>query len=246
MTEEKEEYVLPYQGPRMSKQVEILRAYYILSKQRKDPIGYKEVADLTKISEISISGNNKFFVYCGFLEEVDRKYIPSEQLIEFINRLEWKKEAEAKVILRQMLARTWFFKSLLELMQLKREMSKDEIINDLGAKAGVRRSRSNMWRLNRLFEWIDYAGILLESNDGAYRVAQITRNEATKELPARLPKQSEEIFLTKPGTLIEVEPSIVFAINVTPNTTEEELKQMLELTREYIRKESNDSRKVNR
>ncbi|MBU7047657.1 MAG: hypothetical protein HXS54_14580 [Theionarchaea archaeon] len=241
MTEENEEYILPYQSPQISRQLEILKAYCILSEERKNPVGYKEVSDLTKISEISISGNNKFFVYTGFLEEIDRKYVPSEKLLEFMNKLEWKKEDEAKNILRQMLAKTWFIDSLSRLMQFRGEMSRDDIISELGAKAGVKRSKSNMQRLNRLFEWIEYAEIILESSSDTYKMTQVISRGKSEEKTAKLLGLPERNLPSRSETPIEAVPAVVFAINIKPETTEEELEKMLKLIRRYTDKDLESS-----
>lgn len=100
--EEDNGFILPYQSPQITKQIDILRAYYILSEEGKKTVEYKEIAEAAEISDVLVSGNHKFFMYCGFLESINGGYLPSEQLVEFMNRLEWKKLEEAKKLIRKL------------------------------------------------------------------------------------------------------------------------------------------------
>lgn len=187
--------------------------------------------------DVTVSGNHKFFTYCGFLESIGGDYLPSQQLVEFINRLEWKKLEEAKRLVRKLFENKWFSDHLLKLMKLRGKMTKDEIINELGIRSGVKRSQNNIRRLNRLFEWIKYAEIISESNDGTYELTQIMADEEIKEpLEGSIEKPST-VFVSKIGIPEETEFSLVLAINITPETTREELKKMIELAKECTSKE---------
>jgi len=157
--------------------------------------------------------------------------LPSERLIEFINKLEWKKSEEAKEILRVLLKEKWFSDYLSKLIRLRGKMTRNEIIDELGVKIGTKRSRNVLRRLNRLFEWIEYSEIISESTDNTYELKQIA---ATGEI-----EKSFEESLKKPemfsGAEIEspreAQFLLVLAINITPETTIEELKKMIELAR---------------
>ena len=235
--EEDNDFILPYQSPQITKQIDILKAYYELSEEGKRPVEYKEIAELVGISDVTISGNHKFFTYCGFLENIDGEYIPSEHLVEFINKMEWKKLEEARKLIRKLFEKKWFSDHLLKLMKLRKKMSKDEIINELGIKAGIKRSRNNIRRLNRLFEWIEYAEIISESDDGSYELTQIITNKEIKEPLEGSFEKPNIVSFSKRKILKEIEFPLILAINITPETTKEELKKMVELARGYTNKE---------
>jgi hypothetical protein len=223
------EFILPYQSPQIQKQVEILKAYCILSEERKRPVQYKEVAELVGISDVTISGNHKFFVYCGFLESSNGDYLPSEQLMKLTNRIEWKKLEEARQILRIMFEKKWFSDYLSNLLQSKGEMTKDKIINELGVLIGAKRSQNILRRLNILFEWIKYAGIIHESTDNTYKLNESMAAETNKKPLDESLEKPKTIFVAKTKIPKEIKCSLILAINITPETTREELKNMIEL-----------------
>lgn len=129
-------------------------------------------------------------------------------------------------------------------MKLRGKMSKDEIINELGIKAGMKRSQNNIRRLNRLFEWIEYAEIISESNDGTYELTQIMTDEEIKEPLEESTEKSSIVSVSKKIIPEETKFSLVLAINITPETTKEELRKMIELARECTSKESQKQKKV--
>jgi len=242
--EEDNGFILPYQSPQITKQIDILRAYYMLSEEGKKTVEYKEIAEAAGISDVLVSGNHKFFMYCGFLESTNGGYLPSEQLVEFMNRLEWKKLEEAKRLIRKFFEKKWFLDHLLKLMKSRGKMSKDEIINELGIKAGVKRSQNNIRRLNRLFEWIEYAEIISESNDRTYELTQFITDEEIKEPSEESIERPSIVSVLEKNIPEETEFSLVLAINITTETTKEELRKMIELARECTSKESQKQKKV--
>jgi hypothetical protein len=236
-TEERgNEFILPYQSPKIEKQIEILKAYCILSERGKKPVDYKEVAGLVGISDVIISGNHKFFVYSGFLKSVEGNYLPSDQLMEFINRLEWEKLKEAKKIIRKLFEKKWFFDYITRLLKLRGKMSEDDIINELGAKAGIERSSHYVRRLKRLLEWIKYAEIISESNDDNYELSQMLSD---KEVKKSIEESERTKLISAPRieTSKETEFPLVLAINITPETTKDELKKMIGLAEDYLNEE---------
>lgn len=231
---EEEKSILPYQSPQIESQIEILEAYCTLSGEGRKPIQYGEVAESIGISGVTISGNHKFFTYCGFLESVDGGYRPSDLLIEIVKKLEWKKTEQAKRLIRGMFHKKWFVEFLLEVMKSRNKMSREEIINELGIRSRIRRSKSNLRRLERLFEWIEYAGVVLESKDGIYELNQDIENQETGELTEKSVELCGETAAS--GTRISQENrySLAVVINITPETKREEVMRMIELAEECL------------
>jgi hypothetical protein len=229
-----EKFILPYQSPQIESQIEILEAYCTLSGEGRRPIQYSEVAESIGISGVTVSGNHKFYTYCGFLENVDGGYRPSESLIEIVKKIEWKKTEQAKRLVRGMFLKKWFVEFLLEVMKPGNKMSEERITNELGIRSGVRRSESNLRRLKRLFEWIEYAGIILESKDGIYELNQDIGNQETRESVEKSVEIREEPAVSGARISQENRYSLAIVINITPETKREEVMKMIELAEECL------------
>ena len=128
-------YPLPNAKISLKSQIDLIKAYVVVSNSGREPVNYNSFKSLVDIHPTIISGNNEFFVSIGLIKEVEGKrgyYLPNEQAIKLSNALKWNKQEEVKSILQELLSVTWFWNTTKQLLDYKGSASRDDLLNKLG------------------------------------------------------------------------------------------------------------------
>ncbi|MEM3447789.1 MAG: hypothetical protein QXL25_06955 [Candidatus Bathyarchaeia archaeon] len=163
-----EQQFLPFNQLSLEKQLNILKAYVTYYINERKSAGYKEIAPLVGVSPTMVSGSLKFWVSLGLLIRSDRKYIPSEKLIRFCNKLSWGTQDEAWAVLRDALRDAWFVKRAEMLFTIRSTSSEDELLNSLGSAASILKTPDMKPSLKYLLELLEKAQFIKREEDGAY------------------------------------------------------------------------------
>jgi len=103
---------LPTNRITLKKQFEILRAYGAASGPAGRAVTNKEVAAIVKMAEATVGLGNTFFTDVGWLLRSGDGFVPSADVIAFINAYQWKPDS-ATYRLAPTLSSSWFATLLL-------------------------------------------------------------------------------------------------------------------------------------
>jgi predicted transcriptional regulator len=169
--DEEKNQVLPFDQVGLDKQLDILKSCVAFYSKESKPAGYKEIAPLAKISPPMVSGCLRFWASIDLLQGSGGKYVPTESLIEFCNKLSWGAESEAWAILRNVLSKTWFVKHVEMGFSVAPSMSEEELLRLLGSTAGLPRDKVTLASLRRILELLE-RGQIIKKTDSGYSLDQ--------------------------------------------------------------------------
>lgn len=223
--------------------IAILKAYVTLSPSGNRELKYSDFSKtLLGFNPQYVSGNNKFLESIGILMPGERggRYKPSQATIDFCNNLNWKKDDDAKSLLRKLLRDTWFWKSTKNLLNMREKVSYEDLISELGheARADPTKHRGSLVVLT---DYLNYTGLIKKDDKG-----NITLIEKEKEI--KLPKgeiekkevrgvveekvgekEAEALAQAKEripiGTIMNV--NINIGVEIASDMTEEEIKKKI-------------------
>lgn len=113
--------VLPTDRILFDSQVELLRAFAtVYASNGGNPVTNEQAGDVLtrKLSGSTVSQSNGFFTDIGLLSRADKGgFVPSTEVIEYNNACQWD-EAEARLQLRSVFEKTWFYRCLVPRLQL--------------------------------------------------------------------------------------------------------------------------------
>ena len=229
-------YPIPSAYMSFERHIEVLKAYVIRSKEGKEPVSYRDFGGLT-VSATTVSSNNKFFENLGLIRKAENtigKYIPSETAISICNYLKWKQE-EAKKELLQLVANSWFGNATKNLLEVKEKASRLELIKLLGYESGADPEK-HAPALAVMIDYLTYTGFVRPEGDvfvlGTTGTEQKPVREETKlphnELEPALPKQRT--------TSVGGKPTLQIAILVTPEMSEERIRQVIRICLDEVSK----------
>lgn len=78
-------YPLPSKRISFETQLDLIKAYVVVSKDGKEPVNYNSFKSLVDLHPTVISSNNEFFENIGLIKEVKGKrgnYLPTEEAIK--------------------------------------------------------------------------------------------------------------------------------------------------------------------
>src|SRR5260221_7620359 len=104
--------VLPTDRMILTKQLNLIRCYGVLSGQTKKPIRALEVAETVKMNADTARLANAFFIDVELLTKTDSGFIASTDVLNFAHAYEWHQETAAYKP-APTLERTWFDSVLL-------------------------------------------------------------------------------------------------------------------------------------
>jgi hypothetical protein len=149
--------ILPTDRINFSKQLDILRAFVAASGPSGKVVRNKEVADLVKMMETTISLANSFFTDIGFLRRGDGGFVPAQEVVNYVRAFEWNPE-NASHKLQPLVAASWFSQALMPKASF-RPLEETEAIAVLAEAASAAPAYKN--QLKTLIDYMEAAGLVL-------------------------------------------------------------------------------------
>ncbi|MCD6371832.1 MAG: hypothetical protein J7L39_03895 [Candidatus Aenigmarchaeota archaeon] len=224
-------YPLPRADMSFENEIAVLKAIYEFSNRGKKPITYKDVR-VPKVSPTRISSEFNFLASINLIAQGKKRgeYIPTKEIIEFVNNINWDKETEAKGIIRKILLNTWFGNMTVRLLKVK-ELSLDELISELGKQA-VADPKKDKKGVKRLIEWLKYAEIIDVDNNKVKlkKATQIPQKETKEEIEVSKIIPSEKEKLPE-----SIGINVSFMIKIDPDTKKEEIIKTIKTIKDVLK-----------
>ncbi len=204
---------------------EILKAYVLTSKEGAVPLSYKDFGRLT-VSPTHISANNKFFESIGLISRVEGtvgKYVPTQAGITIQRELTWKRDANARARLAELLKKSWFWESTKNLLSMRGKAALSEIIDQLGYDAGADPAKHKS-SLGVLVEYLLFSQSVVEE-DGLLilrEADQAGKPSADESLPTSIAGPAKPDIL--PSSDVR-DGRIMFGILISPESTEDQIRR---------------------
>ncbi|MCW4009708.1 MAG: hypothetical protein NWF05_03705 [Candidatus Bathyarchaeota archaeon] len=232
-------YPLPDPHLSFEKHIEIIKAYVVISKNGAEGVSYKSFKTSVDISPTSISGNNEFFKDIGLIKEMEGqrgKYLPSEKALKLYNALKWSKDEEIRLILRDLISDSWFWKLADQLLELKGSITRTALKEKLGYESDADPKKHNI-SLNILTEYLIRSGLVSEEDgelsyghefqgENETQLEAITQNQSVPFLPVIKEKRNEKstkLVATKDH------PSIIIGVLINPEMPEEQIRSCVRI-----------------
>jgi len=227
-------FPLPTSGMSFENEIAVLKAIVEFSNRGKKAITYKDVK-IPNVSATRVSSELKFLESVNILKQRDKRgeYLPSQEIIDFVNKLNWGKEAEAKIVLRQLLLNTWFGNLTVKLLNVK-EVSVDELIAELGKEAMADPKRDKK-SVTRLIEWLKYADILEIDENNKVKLKEAIQLPTTVEAE----KQQIESTIGKESK-IAININVSFIIEVNSQTKKEDIVKTIRMIKDALQEIETD------
>ena len=186
----KRKYSLPATSIGFDKELNILKALVEYSEKGNQPVMYKDIKGVAH--ETIVSSELSFFSDAGLAKkEKGSKYLPTKDVIDLINNLNWDDEERAKKILNKILANSWFGDLAIKILKVSGEKSADDLIKELGkeAEGDPEKDRKS---IAKLIDWLKYAEIIEIGDEDIVRLKgnpqieeEIIHKESSKESAKR-------------------------------------------------------------
>jgi len=216
--------LLPNAEVAFNKELEIFKGLVEFSNQGSKYIRSKEIN--IGISPSRISRELKFLESIQLAKsQPGGKYTPMDLCKEFVKYLKWKDYKKAKVILKNIFSNTWFGDFTKKFLEVKNSTTKDQLLKEIGIQCEADPIKDEK-SLRRLIEWMIWTEILKEEK-GKFSLIS-TKILPPKEItPTSKLANSEKIKIESPY-------SIQIVINIAPDTSKQELKNMIKIVKEAL------------
>ncbi|MBT9444416.1 MAG: hypothetical protein IV086_01815 [Hyphomonadaceae bacterium] len=151
---------LPSSRLGFSKQIEVLRAFGILSAGGSATVHYSKAAEMIGAHESNVSTTNPFFVENGFLEKSGNGHLPSSAVLDFSRQHSWNPE-RAPSKLAPLVSKTWFARAILPKLDFRR-LSEEEAIEVLAEECSAEPDAKS--QIRTLIEYLEFSGLLRREN----------------------------------------------------------------------------------
>ena len=153
--------ILPTDRLAFDKQKELLRAFAAeYAANGGQPVTNDKAGEIIGLSGSTISQTNGFFCDVGLLVRSDQGgFVPSNELVEYNNACQWD-ESEARLKLRPIFERTWFYRCLIPRLHLSPQ-SKTICLSVLASESKAQPEHNE--RLLNLISFLELAGVVSES-----------------------------------------------------------------------------------
>lgn len=216
----------------------ILMAYLKAGADRK-AVSYRDASLRSGVSHYTVSKNNKFFAFSGFLtEEAKGRLKLTEKGAKYAQLLDWGKHDEAREQLGEILKECSLVGIILDYSSGRGEVTKDDLRRHIGSVVQVPREARFTVGINALIDMLVFSGLLQEEG-------QMLRRGVEKAVTPQMIEVKRPIT-TKPspfGTFgglevmkspSEVSIPISLTVNITDATDIQKLKQILKAIREEL------------
>jgi hypothetical protein len=145
----------------LSKQLDALRAYAVLSENGTKAVHYTKVAEIIKVHEANVSSMNPFFFESGFIErQQGGGFMPVSAIIDYNRAFSWNPET-AGAKLAPVVSATWFGMAIVRRLQF-RAMTEEEAVEVLASECMA--GPDSRLQLRMLLDYCETAGIVLREN----------------------------------------------------------------------------------
>lgn len=151
---------LPTERIQFSKLLDILRGYAAASGPGGKPVIVKEVADIVKMVESTVSISNAFFTDTGLIIRTASGLLPSQDVLNYHLAYNWNPETAAHKLAPTLRA-TWFGQKLITRLGFKR-LNESEAIQVLAEEANA--SKDYQKNVVLLIDFLEKSGIVLREN----------------------------------------------------------------------------------
>lgn len=214
--------------------IDTIKAYDELSSRGTKALKYSDFKGYVNFSIQYVSGLNKFLEYLGLVERVTGQqghYKPSQELINYSERVEWKQDDEAKKIMANIFNKTWFFESARKAIKLRKDVTQQDLIQILGIDSGA--TQQHKTSLKIVIELLVYANLIYEQ-DGKYFLMDeggvpIKEEETPREEVTTLHQEepSEPKYIPKVTTK-QITAPITINLNIDADMSEEKIDLIFE------------------
>jgi len=208
---------------------------YLKAGADKKGVSYRDASVRSGVPHTIISGNNKFFVYSGFLiEEGKGVFRLTERGTKYAQLLDWGRLEEAKSELRLLLTECSLTKIVLDYVTLNKEVPRDDLGRKIGSIAGVSKAKRFTVGINAIIDMLVFSGLLFEENNMLKR--GVEEIEFPKVMP--LPPSEDRRVYEFPGLILkkpkEVSVPISLTLNISDATDIQKLREILRVIKEEL------------
>lgn len=160
-------YALPTDRLKFQAQVDALRAFAALSKNRQEPVSSEQLAAYLKVAVSTAGLNNVFFVESGLLEKSAKgRYLPTDAVMEFQRKHSFDPQ-QAGAVLKPVLTQTWYADVVRQRL-LFGPADVDDLVKVLADDAGADASFKS--QLESLIDWLALADVIAVAADRQVRI----------------------------------------------------------------------------
>lgn len=185
---------LPTERIQFNKQLDILRAYAAASGGTGKAVTLKEVAELVKMVESTVSISNAFFTDTGLISKTAEGALPSQDVVNYWRAWEWKPETAAHKLAPSLRA-TWFGQRLITRLSFQ-ALTEAEAIQDLAQEAAA--SKEYEKQIGTLVDYLEAGGIVAREN-GTVRLGPTARDGAMTKTDAPTKPAGDREAVPTPG-----------------------------------------------
>jgi len=214
----KRKYSLPETRLSFEKELDVLKALVEFSQKGEKPILWQDIQGIG--TQTYMSSELSFFADAGLaIKEKGSKYLPTSEVIEIVNNLEWSDEKTAKNILKKVLSRSWFGELVIKILSVVKEKSLDEIIKELGKTAEANPEKDEK-AIKRLVKWLKYAEIIDIDENNIVHIKDVPTSKKEEDLPPdkkteSMPEMTTEKEMMKTEEIKNIQKEIL--LNLTIN-----------------------------
>ena len=219
------------------------------------PVSYMDIEIDKDIDNTVFSKELNFFSSIGLADEVSRgKYVPTPECINFVNKLDWDNEEEAKEVLRKLLGASWFGYFTIKLLRDQKQIDFDSLVKKLGeeCKADKKRDKS---AIKRLIKWLEYAEIIEIDENKIVRLKKIpelskmedeSKEEALstskiEEVTSETMAEEEKMQLGENKKVRkEILVNLTINIQIDSNTDVEKVREIMKVIKQYLVGDDNE------
>ena len=159
--DDKPNKILPSGRIAFKGQIDLLKAYAVISGSERKPVSNKEVSDLTQVTNVTVSTANAFFADTNLLIKSAGKHIPSDEVFNYKQALDWDKET-AGHSLAPILRKTWFADVLSKRLSFE-SLPEQKVIQILAEEASASKKYKSLFVM--LLDYLQFAGIIKREKD---------------------------------------------------------------------------------
>lgn len=160
--------VMPFDQVSLEKQLDVLKGCVAFHSKEGKPAGYLDIAPLAGISGPMVSGCFKFWASIGVLVQSGRKYLPSDRLIDFCNKLSWGAPDDAWRVLGEAIVDSWFVRQTEMIFSVRQNASEEDLQRSLASAIGVQKTPATESSLKRLIELLEKCRFVARQEDGSF------------------------------------------------------------------------------
>lgn len=237
----------PLPDPRMSveTQIKILKALHQASEKGEKFVPAKDIAPLAGAHETQAGGVVSFFYKIGLLDRDNYKYKPKETLVDFCNELEWSPDTAGNY-LQSGFKDTWFGETVRGIFGVNEEISKEELIKNLGRVAEA--DKFHKKHLSILIDFLEYSKMIkIDESTQKYQLNSKTKDVKNQKFqPSREDVEDHQVNTNKDlafnetsnnkyerdskiGTNININLDVKFSDETDPEELANKIKRFKEL-----------------